>query len=55
MTQVERDRKRVQRCVGTGEEMPVFKRAAVIYVKDVVDHFEEVLGLPVDAYIPPWS
>jgi hypothetical protein len=50
--------KRVQMCVGSGEDVPKFKEAAIMYVKEVVDHLEEVLRLPVDAYtppVPPWS
>jgi hypothetical protein len=58
MTHVERGGKRVQLCDGTGEEVPVFKEAALMYVQEVVSHFDEVLWLPVEAYtplVPPWS
>jgi hypothetical protein len=40
------------------EEAPRFKEAAMMYVQVVVDHLEEVLGLPADAYtppVPPWN
>jgi hypothetical protein len=44
--------------VGTGEEMPAFTETAVMYVQEVVNHLEEVLGQPAVAYtprVPPWS
>jgi hypothetical protein len=50
--------KRVRLCGGTGEEVPVFKEAAMMYVQEVVSHLEGVLGRPVDEYsppVPPWS
>jgi hypothetical protein len=58
VTHVERSGKRVQLCDGTGEEVPVVKEAALMYVQEVVSHFDEVPWLPVDAYaplVPPWS
>jgi hypothetical protein len=51
--QIERGRKRVQICRGTGAEVPQFKNAAEKYVHEVVRHLEEVLELPVDAHRPP--
>jgi hypothetical protein len=57
MAHVESGGKRVQLCEGAGEEVPVLKEAAMIYVQEVVSHLEEVLGLPVDAHtplVPPW-
>jgi hypothetical protein len=53
MDQIENGNKRVQICLGTGEEMPSFKEAAMVYVREVVYHLEEALGIPVDAYTPP--
>jgi hypothetical protein len=50
--------RRVQISVGTGEEMPAFKEAAMVYVQEVVSHLEEFLGPPVNAYtptVPPWK
>jgi hypothetical protein len=44
--------------LGEGENWPQFKEAAMLYSKQVVDHPNEVLGLPLDAYTspaPPWS
>jgi hypothetical protein len=58
MSHVENGHKRVQLCEGTGEGMPRFKEAAMMYVQEVVSHLEEVFGLPVDAYtpkVPLWS
>jgi hypothetical protein len=57
MDHVENGGKMVQICMGTGEKMPIFKRAVMIYVQKVVSHLEEVMGLPIDAYTPavlPW-
>jgi hypothetical protein len=58
MDHVENGGKKVQLCEGTGEEIPVFKEAAMMYVQEMVSHLEEALKLPVDAYtppVPPWS
>jgi hypothetical protein len=55
---IEIGRKRVQICVGSGEEMPVSKEAAKLYVQEVTSDLSEVLELPVDAYrppVPPWN
>jgi hypothetical protein len=56
--QIELSQKRVQMCLGTVEEVPSYKSAVVTHVKEVVDHLEEVLELPVDPYtplVPPWD
>jgi hypothetical protein len=58
MTHVERDSKRIQVCIGGGEEMRAFKEAEMTYVQEVVRNLEMVLGILVDAYTPPvlpWS
>jgi hypothetical protein len=39
--------------LGTGEDVPLYKEAAVKYVHEVVCHDKEVLGLTADAYTPP--
>jgi hypothetical protein len=58
MRGVECGHRRVQICVGIGEEMPAFKEAAMLHVQEAVSHLEETLGRPVDPYtppVPPWS
>jgi hypothetical protein len=50
--------KRVMICLGTREDVTLYKEAAVKYVNEVVCHLKDVLGLPVDAHtpsVPPWS
>jgi hypothetical protein len=47
MTKIERGNRRVQMCVGTGEEVAQFKEAPMTYLKEVVDHsFNGTAGLP---------
>jgi hypothetical protein len=50
---VENGHRRVQVSVGTGQRIPVFKEAAMLYVQEVVSHLEGYLVRPVDAYTPP--
>jgi hypothetical protein len=58
MRTVEDGHGQVQIQLGEGENWPEFKEAAKMYSRLVVDHLEETLGLPLDAYtspVPPWS